>query len=334
MNAINTYQQTRWSLADLFPSAEASAMQQAFSNLEQLVAQFETIRPALTETLSPADFLLFVRQLEEINIEGGRLYGYANLLFSEDTQNQPALSLLTRVQQLFAELTNRTLFFSLWWKDLADAPAEKLMAVSGDYRYWLEEMRHFKPHTLSEAEEKIINIKDVTGASALSLLYDSITNRYTFKLKVDGETKDLTRGELMIYPRDVNPDLRAAAYQELYRVYGNDGPILGQIYQTLVRDWRNEQVGLRKFTSPLSARNLSNDIPDEVVNILLEVCQKNRGVFERFFKLKAHWLNIPRLRRNPHKYLGGVARPGGEVPAAGWHWLGNACGHTRIGCCL
>jgi len=297
MNAINTYQQTRWSLADLFPSAEASAMQQAFSNLEQLVAQFETIRPALTETLSPADFLLFVRQLEEINIEGGRLYGYANLLFSEDTQNQPALSLLTRVQQLFAELTNRTLFFSLWWKDLADAPAEKLMAVSGDYRYWLEEMRHFKPHTLSEAEEKIINIKDVTGASALSLLYDSITNRYTFKLKVDGETKDLTRGELMIYPRDVNPDLRAAAYQELYRVYGNDGPILGQIYQTLVRDWRNEQVGLRKFTSPLSARNLANDIPDEVVNILLEVCQKNRGVFERFFKLKAHWLNIPRLRR-------------------------------------
>ena len=297
MNAINTYQQTRWSLADLFPSAEASAMQQAFSNLEQLVAQFETIRPALTETLSPADFLLFVRQLEEINIEGGRLYGFANLLFSEDTQNQPALSLLTRVQQLFAELTNRTLFFSLWWKDLADAPAEKLMAVSGDYRYWLEEMRHFKPHTLSEAEEKIINIKDVTGASALSLLYDSITNRYTFKLMVDGETKDLTRGELMIYPRDVNPDLRAAAYQELYRVYGNDGPILGQIYQALVRDWRNEQVGLRKFTSPISARNLANDIPDEVVNILLEVCQKNRGVFERFFKLKAHWLNIPRLRR-------------------------------------
>ena len=297
MNAVTTYQQTRWSLADLFPSAEASEMQQAFSKLEQKVAQFETIRPALTETISAADFMQFVRQLEEINIDGSKLYGFANLLFTEDTQNQTAQSLLTRVQQFFAELSNRTLFFSLWWKDVPDAPAEQLMAGSGDYRYWLEEMRHFKPHTLTEAEEKIINIKDVTGATALSLLYDSITNRYTFKMQVGGETKELTRGELMVYARDVNPDLRAAAYQEQYRVYGNDGPILGQIYQALVRDWRNEQVGLRKFASPISARNLGNDIPDAVVDLLLETCQKNRGVFERFFKLKARVLDIPHLRR-------------------------------------
>ena len=46
----------------------------------------------------------------------------------------------------------------------------------------------------------------------------------------------------MMYVRTADPDLRAKAYQELYRVYGNDGPILGQIYQTIVRDWRNEQV--------------------------------------------------------------------------------------------
>ncbi|MGD0003352.1 MAG: oligoendopeptidase F, partial [Anaerolineaceae bacterium] len=238
MNVLPTYQQVRWSLADLFPSAESSEMQQAFNSLEQKVAQFETIRPALTETISQGDFMQFVRQLEETNIEAGRLYGFVNLQFSEDTQNQASQSLLIRVQQLFAELTNRTLFFSLWWKGLPDAAAERLMAGSGDYRYWLEEMRHFKPHTLSEAEEKIINIKDVTGASALSLLYDSITNRYTFKLEVEGETKELTRDALMVYARHVNPDLRAAAYQELYRVYGNDGPILGQIYQALVRDWR------------------------------------------------------------------------------------------------
>ena len=297
MNAVTNYQQTRWSLADLFPSAEAGEMQQAFSKLELKVAQFETIRPALTETISAADFMQFVRQLEEINVDGGRLYGFANLLFTEDTQNQAAQSLLTHVQQFFAELSNRTLFFSLWWKDVPDAPAEQLMAGSCDYRYWLEEMRHFKPHTLTEAEEKIINIKDVTGATALSLLYDSITNRYTFKMQVGGETKELTRGELMVYARDVNPDLRAAAYQEQYRVYGDDGPILGQIYQALVRDWRNEQVGMRKFASPISARNLGNDIPDAVVDLLLETCQKNRGVFERFFKLKARVLDIPHLRR-------------------------------------
>jgi oligoendopeptidase F len=80
-------------------------------------------------------------------------------------------------------------------------------------------------------------------------------------------------------------------------VYGDDGSILGQIYQTLVRDWRNEQVALRKYTSPIAARNLVNDIPDEVVDTLLDVCQKNAKVFQRFFDLKAKLIGVERLRR-------------------------------------
>ncbi len=96
MNTLPAYQPTRWSLAELYPSAEPSQMEQAFSSLEHKVAQFETIRPALTETVSPADFMQFVRQLEDINIDAGRLYGFVNLLFTEDTQNQAAQSLLTR----------------------------------------------------------------------------------------------------------------------------------------------------------------------------------------------------------------------------------------------
>ena len=58
---------------------------------------------------------------------------------------------------------------------------------AGDYRYWLEEIRHSKPYTLTEPEEKIINIKDVTGVSALDKLYDFITNRYTYRIEVEGE---------------------------------------------------------------------------------------------------------------------------------------------------
>jgi oligoendopeptidase F len=66
-------------------------------------------------------------------------------------------------------------------------------------------MRKFKPHTLSEPEEKIVNIKNVTGSQALQRLYDTITNRYVFKLEVDGEVKELTRGELMVYIRGADP---------------------------------------------------------------------------------------------------------------------------------
>jgi oligoendopeptidase F len=185
----------------------------------------------------------------------------------------------------------------LWWKKLDQATADRLMASSGDLKYWLEEMRHYTPHTLSELEEKVINVKNVTGFNALITLYDSITNRYSFKVEIDGEKKDLTRGELMVYARHHDPDLRSAIYQELYKVYGDDGPILGQIYQTVVRDWANENIDLRNYHNPISVRNLRNDVPDKAVDVLLEVCEKNAPVFQRFFDLKAKWIKTDQLRR-------------------------------------
>jgi oligoendopeptidase F len=107
----------------------------------------------------------------------------------------------------------------------------------------------------------------------------------------------LTLGELQVYRYSPDPDLRARSYQEQWRVFSEDGPILGQMYQTLVRDWHNENLSLRKFSSAISARNLSNDIPDEAVDTLLEVTRKNAGIFHRYFKLKAKLLGVEKLRR-------------------------------------
>ena len=297
MATVKSYAQKRWSLADIFPSPDGKEIKAAFADLEKRVSEFEKMRALLKDDISSSDFLAVVRAVEEISRIESKLNGYAGLWFTEDTQNQAALTLVAQTDQLIAETENRTLFFGLWWKDLGDADAERLMKDSGDYRYWLEAMRHFKPHTLTEPEEKIINTKNVTGVNALNTLYDSITNRYVFKVEVEGKVKELTRGEVMMYARGSDPDLRARAFQELYRVYGSDGPILGQIYQTLVRDWRNEEVTLRRYTSPISARNLANDLPDEVIDTLLEVCKKNVGVFQRFFKLKARLLGMKKLRR-------------------------------------
>jgi oligoendopeptidase F len=292
-----TYTQSRWSLDDLFGPLGSPAVEAAFTELESLATAFEGCREDLDPQIGEQTFLRIVNNLETLNRRAYRLNAYAGLSFSADTQDASTQAFLGRVEQFMAGLENRTLFFSLWWKDLDDANAARLMTASGDMRYWLEEMRHFKPHTLSEPEEKIVNLKNVTGANALSNLYDSITNRYTFKLSVDGQEKELTRGEAMVYARHFDPDLRAAAYREIYRVYGDDGPILGQIYQTLARDWRNEQVDLRRFAAPIAARNLINDIPDAVVDTLLEVSRKNAPVFQRFFRLKARRLGMQKLRR-------------------------------------
>jgi oligoendopeptidase F len=298
MNTIKPpYQQKRWNLDELFTAVNSPAIKVAFEQAEKMVQHFETRRNELNDAISIDGFRLGIRELEDIMELRNRINGFAQMKFTENTQDQEVTALLARADQFVAETENRTLFFSLWWKNLNNDLANKLLAASGDYRYWLEAMRQFKPHTLTEAEEKIVNIKNVTGMNSVVTLYNAITNRYVFKVEMDGGVKELTRGGLMAMVRKPDADLRARAYQELYRTYGNDGSILGQMYQTLVRDWRNEQVDLRKYSKPISARNLANDLPDQVVDILLDVTEENSDVFQRFFRLKARRLGLEKLRR-------------------------------------
>ena len=294
---VEVYQQEKWTLDALYPDHESPAYQEDMQSLEQQAEDFEKYREELKPEITEQTFMSAVHDLEKFTRLANRVYSYAGLWFTEDTQNQAAQALQAKIEAMMADLQNQVMFFELWWKQLDQDIADRLKKNTGDFRYWLEEMRHYTPHTLSEPEEKILNIKNVTGFSALNTLYDSITNRYTFKIEDDGEVKDLTRGELMVYARHHDPALRAAAYQELYKIYGDDGPILGQIYQTIVRDWRNENLNLRKFSSPISVRNLRNDVPDAAVATLLDVCEKNAPIFQRFFDLKASWLGIEKLRR-------------------------------------
>ena len=291
------YKPSRWSLDDLYPGLQSKELETAFKTVEKQVSDIEKVRPRLHEDISGPEFIKIIKQMEEAEKIGARIFCFAQLAFNADTQDQPAQALTARVDQFVAEMSNRILFFSLWWKDVPDEQANELMKDSGDYRYWLESIRHFKPFTLSEPEEKILNLKNVTGFNALNTLYSSITNRYVFKVEIDGKMQELTRGQLMMHVRGEDPDLRERCYKEMYRVYGNDGPILGQMYQTIARDWRNENVGLRKYSTPISTRNLANDIPDAVVDTLLETAKKNTAVFQRYFQLKAKWLKIDRLRR-------------------------------------
>lgn len=292
-----TYELGKWSLEDLFPGSDTPEMEAAFKDLDDRISKFEDWRDKLTVDMDVEDFMICIEEQEADSRIATRVNQFSDLWFSEDTQNQDAQAFQGKTQNYFASLQNRSLFFSLWWKSLDEEQAKRFLAVSGEYEYWLNRIRDFKPHTLTEAEEKIINIKDVTGPSAIQRLFGSITNRYVFKLEVDGETKELTRGELMSYVKGSDPELRAAAYQELYKVYGADGPILGQMYQTLVQDYKNENIDLRGYASPISARNLGNDIPDDVVNTLLDVSQKNAKVFQKYFKFKAKRLGMDKLRR-------------------------------------
>lgn len=291
------YEQTRWKLDALIPSDSSVDIEKAVKKFEKSVKAFEGWRKKLKLAMPAKTFNAMLKDYETMQDAGTRLNAYAALKFSADTQDQSALSLLGRVEQLTADAQNRALFFSLWWKALDNKNAARLMKTAGDWRYWLEEIRNFKPYTLSESEEKVINIKNVNGVNAIQTLYEMITNKLTFTIEVNGEKKALTRDSLMVHARSSDPAMREAAYKELYRVYGEHGPLLSQIYANLMRDWRAENVGLRKFKHPIAVRNLINNIPDGVVDTLLKVIRENAGVFQRYFKLKAKWIKMEKLRR-------------------------------------
>ena len=288
---------TRWSLNDLLPEPVEQALDETFSKLEQALVEFEATREILTPEITWQDFNIVLKKLEAITILKSKVEGYADLSFAEDTQNPTALNLRDRVDQVLTDSGNRALFFELWFKELSEDVTQNLIEHSGDLRYFLETMRRFKPFTLTELEERMINLKDVNGIDAMVNLYEMITNQFIFKLEIDGKTETITRDQLSSYFSSPSVEVRAAAYQELYRVYIENSTVLAQMYIHRARDWHTEGMELRGFVSPISARNVVNDLPDEVVETLLSVCRNNANIFQRYFKMKAQWLGLDKLRR-------------------------------------
>lgn len=286
----------RWNLSDLVQDP-VKQLDAHLAQLETGVAQIEAARPALSPSMSAERLMDILKHSEAVAQGSARLGAFAYLWFSENTKSPQARSFKTRVEERLTALSNRLLFFELWWQSVDDVNATRLMDQAGDLRYHLETIRRFKPHTLTEPEEKIINIKNVTGRSAVHTFYDVLTNGFTFTLRVGGKTRTVNREGLMAYVRNQQASVRQAAYQELYRVFSTQRDLLGEIYKTLVNDWKSENVGLRHFSTPIATRNLGNDVPDEAVDVLLDTCARNAEIFQDYFRLKAKICKIKPMSR-------------------------------------
>ena len=286
----------RWDLTDLVKDP-VGQLEAHLSAIDAKVTEIEAARGGLTPDLAPAAFASILNLTESVARSASCLGAYAYLWFSENTKDSRSRSFKANVEERLTALQNRLLFFELWWQSVDEKNAARLLDGSGDLRYHLETIRRYKAHTLSEAEEKIINVKNVTGRSAVNTLYDVVTNALTFTMKVGGKKHLVNREGLMTYVRSPKAAVRQAAYQELYRVFSAQRDVLGEMYKTLVNDWKSENVGLRRFSSPIAARNLGNDVPEAAVDALLSVCAENVGLFQQYFKLKARICGISSMNR-------------------------------------
>ena len=292
------YTQGKWKLADLASDHKSPKFSKQISLLEAKVEKFEKLKKSLNPSMSSKRFLGIIKSIEDISEDASIIGGYASLLYASDTQSDEATSLVTKMSKLGSEIDNKTLFFDLWWKRKIDEKnALRLMNDSGDLREYLRHKRLLAKHSLSEPEEKIINTLDVTGSTALVKLYDKITNAFEYIVPINGKRKKMTREELTVLVRSNSAKTRELAYKTLLTKYTQNKGVVGEIYQNLTLNWRDEGIEIRGYSSPISIRNIGNNVDDKTVSVLLDVCKKNSDVFYKFFAHKAKMLGLKKLRR-------------------------------------
>ena len=274
-----------WNLSDLLahPEKDFTTLSQ---KLEKQVSQLERLRPRLKKAVSPKLFQQAYRLKESISDISVTLNAFAFLWFAENTQQQAPRAFEAKVRERLTQFDNRILFLDLWWQGLSSKTTKPLLGQAGSLRYYLESLTRLKPHTLSEVQEQVISIKNSTGRNAIEMLYGVLTTSFTFSLKVGKHTQQLTREELMTHARHSSASRRKAAYQELFRVYSTHRDMIGEMYKTLVLDWKNEGLTLRQHRTPIAVRNIANDIPDQAVTALLNTCQKNAPLFSTLLSIE------------------------------------------------
>jgi oligoendopeptidase F len=295
---VSVYKLKGWDLSELAKDPKSTAFQKQIKELEEAAKKFEKIKTSLNPKISSKKFMTILHSVEDISEKMSKIGGYASLAYSANTQSDETTSLMTKMSKLGSEISNKVLFFDLWWKtQVDDKNAKRLIKDSGELSEYLNHKRLVAKYALSEPEERIINTLDVTGISALVKLYDKITNAYEYQMKIGNKTKKMTREEITNYIRSTNPKTRETAYKTiLTKFYQNKG-VTGEIYQNIVLNWKDEGIEIRGYKSPISMRNIGNDVDDKTIESLLLVCRKNSPIFQKFFLQKAKMLKMKKLRR-------------------------------------
>jgi len=184
------------------------------------------------------------------------------------------------------------IFFELEWAALSDEHVDKLLADDrlAFCRHHLRSARRYRPHLLSEPEEKILAEKEVTGASAWSRLFDELTSMITIEL--DGETVGLEQGLSQL----ASPDraVRASAAEAVTEGLAPGLRTRAFVFNTLLADKATDDR-LRAYPGWIASRNLANEASDESVAALVAAVQKRNDIPQRWYALKAQLLGLDRL---------------------------------------
>jgi oligoendopeptidase F len=231
-------------------------------------------------------------ELAVINELVGRAGTYAALRFSTDTADPARGALLQKVQERGTAIETTLLFFELEWAALSEERAADLLSSEGlDFcRHHLASARRYRPHLLSEPEEKILSEKALTGVGAWARLFEELTSAIAVELPEERAALDVALSRLSLPDREA----RHAAAEAVSAALAPGLRTRAFVFNTLMADKATDDR-LRHYPHWLAARNLANEASDESVRALIEAVRGRYEIARRWYRLKAKLLGIERL---------------------------------------
>lgn len=284
----------RWNLDPLVEGRGAEGTLELLAEARERSVAFAEKYRAKVADLDAAGLVAAMRELEEIFDRVGRAGSYASLWFTVDTADPERGALLQQVQERGAEIETSLIFFELEWNELEDEDAEALLEVEEleFCRHHLRTSRRYRPHQLTELEERILTEVEVTGRSAFGRLFTEQISSVTVSLPDADEPMPLM--EALSRLQDPDRERRAEAAAGVTEALKDGLRTRAYIFNTLLQD-KSTKDRLRSYEHWLAARNLSNEAPDESVEALIEAVVSHYELARRWYRLKAKLLGLEKL---------------------------------------
>lgn len=283
----------RWDLSHLYTSPKDHAVTRDLAQIDKETAGFAKQYQGKAGKLSAEALAEALRQYEQMQERSGKLGSFAQLLYASDMSNPAHTQFYQNIMEALTAYSSRLVFFTLELNRISDELLAKHYKSSGQlrhYRPWLEAVRSFKPYQLSDALERYIHEQSVTQASWVRLFDESIA-RLSFKVK----GKKLSSAEVFDLMSHRDGKTRKAAAREIARVFAAEAPTYTLITNTLAKSKQIED-STRGFASPISSRNVANQVEDEVVEALLTTVQANYAkLSHRYYCWKAKQFGVKKL---------------------------------------
>lgn len=284
----------RWDLEPLLDGEGVAGVEARLDEAERRAEAFAEAYRGRVGELDAAAIATAMGELEEIGDLAGRAGVYASLTFSVDTLSPEAGALMQRVQERAARIETMLLFFDLEWNLLDDARAAELLAGPEleRWRHHLTTLRRYRPHQLSEPEERILTETAVTGRSAFARLFAEQTSAIT--VAVPGAEQPVQLMEALAVFQDPDREARRAVAEAVTGALEPGLRTRAFILNTLLAD-KATKDRLRSYEHWLASRNLANEASDDSVAALIEAVVGRYELARRWYRLKARLLGLERL---------------------------------------